>query len=667
MELISDNPIKDINSDLLDRKNSAENFAKHIFSFNYKEGLVVGICGEWGSGKTSYINLMKPELQQKAIVVDFNPWMFSDSYNLVSLFFTEMAAQIKDYDRNSNLIKALDNFGNFFSSLRAVPLVGAYIGTLGGLLSTYAKKKKEDNSLQKQRSNLVKELEKIEKPIVVILDDIDRLSSDELQSILKLVRVTGNFPNIIYLLSFDKDRVIKTLNDSTMDGEAYLEKIIQIPFDIPKVSRELLEKHLFSSLNDILGDVKFDSYRWSQAYLDIIKPTIKNIRDVRRYIASLSCTYTQIGNFINPIDLLVIETIRVFHPKTFQKIFSLRDYLTKFDGGEYTKQKLKEFIKEDEINKSLLNILFNIHSTSSLDISLDSNENNSLREKRISNIILLSFYFEQVENNEFKDIILSQNLWPYMSSELFRIKLSEINGERLKYVVNNLSDYEIYFTEETALNSIPTLYDNLPRVTEREDDVLELDTDFIWSRLVYRLLRQTPNNHRYNVVSKLMESCNLYGQYEIMGIIGHRKNRGHQLVSKEEATSFENTLINNVNKSSIDELSNTHNLSHILYFIVSTGNILKNEILNSEKIFLSVLASSVSEIRRRIGMNPATIEKILKWDILVKIYNNEELLNKKIENIEKEPALSEIDYIKLAIKYKNGYRHKFSVYGDDDN
>ena len=51
MELISDNPIKDINSDLLDRKNSAENFAKHFFFFNYKEGLVVGICGEWGMVK----------------------------------------------------------------------------------------------------------------------------------------------------------------------------------------------------------------------------------------------------------------------------------------------------------------------------------------------------------------------------------------------------------------------------------------------------------------------------------------------------------------------------------------------------------------------------------------------------------------------------------------
>lgn len=47
MELISDNPIKDSSNDLLGRASSAEAFAKHIFSFDYKEGLVVGLCGEW--------------------------------------------------------------------------------------------------------------------------------------------------------------------------------------------------------------------------------------------------------------------------------------------------------------------------------------------------------------------------------------------------------------------------------------------------------------------------------------------------------------------------------------------------------------------------------------------------------------------------------------------
>ena len=350
MELISDNPIKDISADLLDRKNSAEKFAKHIFSFNYKDGLVIGICGEWGAGKTSYINLMKPELQKNSIVIDFNPWMFSDSYNLVSLFFTEMAAQIKDYNNNTNLIKALDNLGDFFSSLRAIPLVGEYIGILGKLLNIFAKKKKGENSLQKQRSNLIKELKKIEKPIVVILDDIDRLSSDELESILKLVRLTGRFPNIIYLLSFDKERVINTLNNKNIDGESYLEKIIQIPFDIPKVSRELLEKHLFASLESILGNVEIDRSRWSEAYLNIIKPTIKNIRDIKRYISSLSYTFNQVGKFINVVDLVTIEVIKVFYPKSFKELFLLREYLTSIHNDDSKKIALTEFTKDNHVN-----------------------------------------------------------------------------------------------------------------------------------------------------------------------------------------------------------------------------------------------------------------------------------------------------------------------------
>ena len=99
--------------------------------------------------------------------------------------------------------------------------------------------------MKNQRDKLIKVLKEISKPITVILDDIDRLSSDELQSILKLVRVTGNFPNIVYVLSFDKNRVIKTLNDNNIDGQDYLEKIIQIPFDIPQVPKNYYKKIYF--------------------------------------------------------------------------------------------------------------------------------------------------------------------------------------------------------------------------------------------------------------------------------------------------------------------------------------------------------------------------------------------------------------------------------------
>ena len=660
MELISDNPIKDINADLLDRKNSAEKFAKHIFSFNYKDGLVIGICGEWGSGKTSYINLMKPELQKNSIVIDFNPWMFSDSYNLVSLFFSEMAAQIKDYNNNTNLIKALDNLGDFFSSLRAIPLVGEYIGILGKLLNTFAKKKKGENSLQKQRSNLIKELKKIEKPIVVILDDIDRLSSDELESILKLVRLTGRFPNIIYLLSFDKERVVNTLNNKNIDGESYLEKIIQIPFDIPKVSRELLEKHLFASLDSILGNVEIDHYRWSEAYLNIIKPTIKNIRDIKRYISSLSYTFNQVGKFINVVDLVTIEIIKVFYPKSFKELFLLREYLTSIHNDDSKKIALTEFIKDNQVNKSLLYILFDIDMdiTSNFDITFINNDKNFRRDKRIADLTLFNFYFEQVESEEFKNIILSQTLWSYMSSDKFAVELAKIDENYLESVVNNLANYEADFTEKTAMYSIPALYEILPCVPEKERGFFEFDADIIWSRLVYRLLRKIPDNLRYNSVLKLIDLCNIYGQYEIMGIVGHREKRGHKLVSEEQARNIEDILISHVNSSSLDTLSKTYKLSNIFYFIVSTGNSINKKILRSNEIFLSLLKSSVSEIKRQVGSNPEIIrEKILHWDALVKIYDNEEHLKNKISLLEKDHNLIEEDYIKLAIKYKNGWRH----------
>ena len=660
MELISDNPIKDISADLLDRKNSAEKFAKHIFSFNYKDGLVIGICGEWGLGKTSYINLMKPELQKNSIIIDFNPWMFSDSYNLVSLFFTEMAAQIKDYNNNTNLIKALDNLGDFFSSLRAIPLVGEYIGILGKLLNIFAKKKKGENSLQKQRSNLIKELKKIEKPIVVILDDIDRLSSDELESILKLVRLTGRFPNIIYLLSFDKERVVNTLNNKNIDGESYLEKIIQIPFDIPKVSRELLEKHLFASLDSILGNVEIDRYRWSEAYLNIIKPTIKNIRDVKRYISSLSYTFNQVGKFINVVDLVTIEIIKVFYPKSFKELFLLREYLTSIHNDDSKKIALTEFIKDNQINKSLLYILFDIDIdiTSNFDRTFINNDKNFRRDKRIADLTLFNFYFEQVENEEFKNIILSQTLWSYMSSDKFAVELAKIDENFLESVVNNLANYEADFTEKTAMYSIPALYEILPRVPEKERGFFEFDVHIIWSRLVYRLLRKIPDNLRYNSVLKLIDLCNIYGQYEIMGIVGHREKRGHKLVSEEQARNIEDILISHVNSSSLDTLSKTYKLSNIFYFIVSTGNSINKKILRSNEIFLSLLKSSVSEIKRQVGSNPEIIrEKILHWDALVKIYDNEEHLKNKISLLEKDHNLIEEDYIKLAIKYKNGWRH----------
>lgn len=656
MELISDNPIKDSSNDLLDRASSAEAFAKHIFSFDYKEGLVVGLCGEWGNGKTSYINLMRPELEKNSFVLDFNPWMFSDAHNLVALFFTEISAQLRDYEDDNELINSLSSFGELLSNLKPIPFVGNYFSVLGGCLGFFSKKKKEKNSLKNQRDKLIKVLKEISKPITVILDDIDRLSSDELQSILKLVRVTGNFPNIVYVLSFDKNRVIKTLNDNNIDGRDYLEKIIQIPFDIPQVPKKLLQENLFSSLDKILGDVYLDKVRWSNAYWNIIKPTIKNIRDIRRYTSSLSNIFKQLGAEIDVVDLLTIEAIRIFYPNKFKEIFELKDYILVRSNDDKRKDKLKNFIQDNEMYDYFLEILFDIDNINS--------NNEFLKNRRIAYSAFFDLYFEQVMSPEFINVKLSQKVWLAMQSEEdFRIALSAVPDDSLENVVNNLIDYEKDFTKEIALATIPTLYRNLPRVPEKELGFFDFGADMIWRNLVYRLLINIPDGDKIETITQLFDSCDLYGKFDIIKIVGH----SHNLASKTEEEKLEEIFLSDISVATIKELSESYNLSRILYFSFLKGKRISNDRLSSHEVLLSLLKSSISEVKSQRGSDPTIYrEKTLHWDNLVKIYGDETKLVKLIEEIANNQEIIEKDYVKLAIKYKDGYRNKESIDNDDE-
>src|SRR5438132_894179 len=95
-KLRADNPIKNAGDDTLGRTPVAQAFAKEILELDCAEGIVVGVLGAWGSGKTSFINLARDELEgSAAAVVDFNPWMFSGAEQLLRSFFNEIAAQLR--------------------------------------------------------------------------------------------------------------------------------------------------------------------------------------------------------------------------------------------------------------------------------------------------------------------------------------------------------------------------------------------------------------------------------------------------------------------------------------------------------------------------------------------------------------------------------------------
>ena len=661
MKIISDNPIKDSKNDLLDRTRSAELFAQNLFSLDYKEGLVVSVCGEWGGGKTSYINLMRTELKKNSVVIDFNPWMFSDTNNLIQLFFSEMSEQLSNYNDNSDLKEKISDFGEVVSSINFIP----FMDVLGKLLKFFFKTK---NSFQIKRNELIEALKKADKPITVILDDIDRLSSAELQSILKLVRIIGNFPNIIYILSFDKIRVTKILDSNNIDGKSYLEKIIQVPFDIPKVSDQILLECLIDSLNKIFGNIYIDEIRWSDAYWAIVKPTIKNIRDVRRYISSLSETVKQVGAFIDSVDLIIMEVIRVFYPEKFEDIFKNRDCFLSNKGKNERKDKIvNDFIGDDIIFEEVLGLLFDINkNTFKLDNYIYSNSG-CVKDKRISKPTFFNLYFNKIIGSDVNDFILANDLFFKMPfKDKFGQALSNIELRSLENVIKNLMDYKSDFKEEYALNTIPVLYKYLPLVHYKKNrGMCEFGPDVVWSSLTYNLLQSIPKENIYNTISQLLSNCDLFAQLEIVRIIGYGE-RGHRLVSEYEAQEFENILVDNIKNSQLQTLIETYKLTHVLNFYVSLGNTLDNSLLESEDILYSLLKSSIVESKKQKGNDPTIyIEEWLVWDWLIKIYGDEEKLHSLIDSISLNEKYKDEPVISLAVKYRNGWRPPEEIFGTD--
>jgi len=114
----------------------------------------------------------------------------------------------------------------------------------------------KSNDLSAIRAELNDLLAKQPHKIIVVIDDIDRLNNTEIRQIFQLIKSLGDFPNTIYMLAFDSD-VVKNALEKVQGGSGigYLEKVVQIPFEIPLISKQEVEHLLFSKLDELIKDL----------------------------------------------------------------------------------------------------------------------------------------------------------------------------------------------------------------------------------------------------------------------------------------------------------------------------------------------------------------------------------------------------------------------------
>jgi predicted KAP-like P-loop ATPase len=287
----ADNPIESSDQDELGRVRVAETLAREILSLDASAGCVVGILGPWGSGKTSLLNLMRGDLKKSdrdLAILEFNPWMFSGTDELLQTFFIEVGAQFRGRtDRLAELANDIEAYGEIVAPLRLLPVIGVWVERARSAIAAVKKalERRKGGALA-NRKRLAEKLAALQTPIVLVIDDIDRLHTEEIREIFKLVRLTASFPNIIYVLAFDRHRVETALSEEGLNGRDYLEKILQVAYDIPAIPPVILTRSLTTAIDASLKDIDdhgpFDRAAWPDVLFEIVRPLIRNVRDVRR-------------------------------------------------------------------------------------------------------------------------------------------------------------------------------------------------------------------------------------------------------------------------------------------------------------------------------------------------------------------------------------------------
>ncbi|MBD2419424.1 AAA family ATPase [Anabaena cylindrica FACHB-243] len=577
--LSADNPLTNPKDDKLGYASFAENLAKSICKMSPSDGLVMAVYAPWGSGKSTLLNFIVHYLEQKPeeeqpIIVPFNPWWFSGQEDLTKSFFDQLLGVL--YDKWQSLDA---NAKELLTSLaeRVAPIPGLLTKGFAATVNTIIQPK-DIHKLKKEVEEL---LRKENKKILIVIDDIDRLTAEEIRQLFRVIKAVANFPNVIYLLLFDKEVVVKALEDiQKIDGEAYLEKIVQVPFELPLPDKFSLRKIFEVDIEKIFADTPeelFQEDHWRDVYLQGIEHFITTPRSIRRLINTLMVTYPAVKGEVNFVDFIAIETIRVFCPLIYNivrhnsELFS--GYMLYETASSYMSEEERKIFHDSWISqinkkdkkavKNIMRLIFPgirtpIEHPGVIIMSQElAKDNNQLRIS-VGEIFPRYFHLSipegDISNSEMKAILTLAS-----DSQAFAEKLLEFSNQirpdgtsRVKLFLNRLRDLD---EKDIPLNCVPSILealfkvgDNLLRLEDQINSSFAMGNEYEIEFLIHQLLERIEKEKRGIILQESMQK----GQ-AIFTIVWQVISLGEQH-SKYEATRSKPEEERLVNSQQLEEL-----------------------------------------------------------------------------------------------------------------
>ena len=357
----SDQPIQEVNSDEFNRGVFVNDFIEILANFEGTENYIVGLFAKWGLGKTSVVNLILEKLnsENSFCTVYVSAWAFGGDYEKI---LRDILEQIYQKIENKSIKTKRGRFGKFLSKAAKADFpfeldaeldlngggraetkissgkIGNTAGYIGEILSS-------SDNITKARKRVEKSINESGKKVIVFIDDLDRLDGRHIMEIFRTINTIADYGGMTYVLPFDKRYVCSAIKECLPDGQSgdeFIEKIIQVPINLPALTQEKINKVMFNKLNLLLSEYHIfvsseEISRFQKLYFGGVDRYLTSPRDINKLINVLKFKLPSANGEINIIDTIILEIVRVFDELLYEIIKKNRELMIKQVNTFYQK------------------------------------------------------------------------------------------------------------------------------------------------------------------------------------------------------------------------------------------------------------------------------------------------------------------------------------------
>lgn len=595
----ADRPILKSEQDRLGRTTFAKYLARCILDHQHVESLVIGLFGGWGTGKTSLINLTLEELRfassnlfdhERPIILNFSAWSYSGQHQLIYSFFRRLSSEMRRaaYFNDEKIIHLLELYISFFTH-KPVPKalrpkhawITRWLNRQRTVDETYGWESGRD--LTQVKSELNELLAKQQHKLIIFIDNILRLQEEEIIQVFQIIKSMGDFSNTIYVLAMDREPIIQALNRVHHGGGSdYLEKIVQLPFDIPSISKQDLENILLDRLNAVIAIAPIESWEseyWADIYYSTLKYFFKSARDITHYVNTLSFAFNHVKEVVNPVDFFAMTAMQIFEPEVYYGIRDNKDLFTDLADNVYPfdQQKLSEDkIRCDEIlnrakempaeiiEQFLIRLFPRLRSIYQPGVPFFHSDRLARKNKRICSLDVFDIYFRlTIPSGTLSDAEVYAILALTDDEEGFALALLRLNqDERIIKFLDLLDSIGIYkIPTENISNVITALMDSADLFPEGEDSLLSFNTAMRIHRIFHQLLsRFEKSEERFEMLKTAIHKATK----SIYIVIHELIQQGHEHIESED--TFVPIEYRDITPEQLEQLKKLA-VSRILYWV----------------------------------------------------------------------------------------------------